>query len=76
MQTSAEKFRPVVMTTIAAMLPMAFGFGGNVEMNQPLAITIIGGLSITTVVTLILTPVIYELSEKFSQRLNKTTGEG
>lgn len=72
LKTSAEKFRPVMMTTlttIAAMLPMAFGFGGNVEMNQPLAITIIGGLSITTVLTLIITPVLYEAGEKFRHRL-------
>lgn len=72
LKTSAEKFRPVMMTTlttIAAMLPMAFGFGGNVEMNQPLAITIIGGLSITTVLTLIITPVVYEAGEKFRYRL-------
>lgn len=72
--TSGEKFRPVMMTTlttIVAMLPMAFGFGGNVEMNQPLAITIIGGLSITTVLTLIITPVVYEAGEKLRNKLSK-----
>jgi len=71
LQTSNEKFRPVIMTTITtivAMLPLAFGFGGNVEMNKPLAITIIGGLSITTVLTLIITPVVYELSESLRAR--------
>ncbi len=72
--TSGVKFRPVMMTTlttIVAMLPMAFGFGGNVEMNQPLAITIIGGLSITTVLTLIITPVVYEAGEKLRNKLSK-----
>jgi HAE1 family hydrophobic/amphiphilic exporter-1 len=71
LETSRDKFRPVMMTTlttIVAMLPMAFGFGGNVEMNQPLAITIISGLSFTTVVTLIITPVIYEAGEKLRFR--------
>ncbi len=71
LQTSAEKFRPVMMTTlttIVAMLPMALGFGGNLEMNQPLAVTIIGGLAITTVLTLIITPVLYEAGEDLRQR--------
>ncbi len=71
LRTSKEKFRPVIMTTlttIVAMLPLAFGFGGNVEMNRPLAITIIGGLSITTVLTLIITPVMYEIGESLRAR--------
>lgn len=75
LRTSAEKFRPVIMTTlttIVAMLPMAFGFGGNVEMNKPLAITIISGLSITTVLTLIITPVLYESGEKLRLRLTQS----
>jgi HAE1 family hydrophobic/amphiphilic exporter-1 len=51
------------MTTIVAMLPMAFGYGGNAEINQPLAVTIIGGLFFTTVLTLFVTPVVFEIME-------------
>ncbi len=67
MTTSRHKLRPVLMTTlttIAAMLPMAFGYGGNAEINQPLALTIIGGLFFTTLFTLFVTPVLFELFEK------------
>jgi HAE1 family hydrophobic/amphiphilic exporter-1 len=64
---SSAKFRPVVMTTmttIMAMLPMALGYGGNSEINQPLAVTVIGGLTLTTLFTLFITPVFFELFEK------------
>ena len=64
---SRDKFRPVIMTTlttIVAMLPMALGFGGNAEINQPLAVTIIGGLFFTTVLTLFITPTVFEIMEK------------
>jgi HAE1 family hydrophobic/amphiphilic exporter-1 len=66
LQTSKDKFRPVMMTTmttIVALLPMAFGYGGNAEINQPLAVTIIGGLIFTTVLTLFVTPVVFEMME-------------
>lgn len=66
LRAGEDKFRPVVMTTlttIVAMLPMAFGYGGNAEINQPLAVTIIGGISFTTVFTLFVTPVVFELFE-------------
>jgi len=74
LQTSREKFRPVIMTTlttIVAMLPMAFGIGGNSEINQPLAITIIGGLTITTTLTLMITPVLFELSEQTIEKFRR-----
>ncbi len=67
LQTSKDKFRPVMMTTlttIVAMLPMAFGYGGNAEINQPLAVTIIGGLFFTTLLTLFVTPVVFEMMER------------
>jgi|GEM_PF-723122 len=71
LKTSAEKFRPVIMTsltTIVAMLPLLFGLGNN-AMNKPLAATIIGGLTFTTMLTLIYTPVLYELFEKIRIRV-------
>jgi len=71
LQASKEKFRPILMTTvttIAAMFPMALGFGGNAEINQPLAVTIIGGLFFTTVLTLFITPVIFEVWEENKEK--------
>jgi HAE1 family hydrophobic/amphiphilic exporter-1 len=64
MEASKLRFRPIVMTTVTtvlAMVPMGLGLGTGEQMQRPLAITIIGGLSIATVLTLFLTPVVYEM---------------
>jgi outer membrane protein TolC/preprotein translocase subunit SecF len=56
------RLRPIVMTTLAAiggLLPLAFGLGQGAEMERPLAIAVIGGLSTATVFTLIVIPVLY-----------------
>ena len=64
MEASSLRFRPIIMTTVTtvlAMLPMGLGLGTGEQMQRPLAISIIGGLSIATLLTLFLTPVVYEL---------------
>jgi len=64
MEASALRFRPIIMTTVTtvlAMVPMGLGLGTGEQMQRPLAITIIGGLSIATFLTLFLTPVVYEM---------------
>jgi len=64
MEASSQRFRPIIMTTVTtvlAMVPMALGLGMGEQMQRPLAITIIGGLSIATLLTLFLTPVVYEM---------------
>ncbi len=56
------RLRPIVMTTLAAiagLLPLAIGLGSGSEMERPLAIAVIGGLSTATAFTLILIPVLY-----------------
>lgn len=56
------RLRPIVMTTLAAiggLLPLAFGLGSGAEMERPLAIAVIGGLSTATAFTLVLIPVLY-----------------
>jgi len=61
------RFRPIMMTTLTtvlAMVPMGIGLGTGEQIQQPLAITIIGGLSLATLLTLYLTPVIYELAHR------------
>ncbi len=59
-----RRLRPIVMTAIAAvcgMLPLAFALGAGSQMLQPLAIAVIGGLSISMVLSLVVTPVVYFL---------------
>jgi len=57
-----SRLRPVVMTTlttILGMVPMAIGTGEGSEMWSPMGISVIGGLTISTILTLILVPVLY-----------------
>ncbi len=56
------RFRPILMTTMAAMLgalPLALGTGTGSELRRPLGITIIGGLIVSQMLTLFTTPVVY-----------------
>jgi CzcA family heavy metal efflux pump len=64
MHAAQRRLRPILMTASAAicgMLPLAFAFGSGSQMLQPLAIAVIGGLVISMVLSLIVTPVIYYL---------------
>lgn len=57
-----SRLRPILMTTlttILSLIPMAAGIGGKVEMMQSMAVVVIGGLSISTLLTLILVPTVY-----------------
>jgi len=65
------RFRPILMTTMAAILgalPLAIGFGEGAELRRPLGITIIGGLLVSQVLTLLTTPVVYVLLDKLRRR--------
>jgi multidrug efflux pump subunit AcrB len=58
-EAGAVRLRPILMTTLCTLfglLPLALGLGSGAEMQKPLAIAVIGGLSVSTVVTLILVP--------------------
>lgn len=60
----ADRLRPVLMTTIttlAGMFPLAFGKGESAEVWRPLGVSMIGGLSLSTLVTLVLVPVLYAI---------------
>jgi multidrug efflux pump len=65
------RFRPILMTTLAAalgVLPLAIGFGEGAELRQPLGGAILGGLIASQVLTLLTTPVVYMLLDKLRRR--------
>jgi multidrug efflux pump len=73
-QASLLRFRPIMMTTMAALLgavPLAFGRGTGSELRHPLGITIIGGLLLSQAFTLYTTPVIYIWFDKLASRFSK-----
>jgi multidrug efflux pump subunit AcrB len=62
LQSSRRRLRPIVMTalaTMAGMLPLAFAIGAGSQMLQPLAIAVIGGILISMVLSLIITPAVH-----------------
>lgn len=75
LEAGATRLRPILMTAIAtmgAMLPMALGFGGGGGlMSADLAITVIGGLLSSTLLTLVIVPIIYEVLSKMLKKNRK-----
>src|SRR2546421_10841089 len=61
-EASIERFRPIIMTTMAALMgavPLALGYGSDGSSRRPLGLVIVGGLIISQLITLYITPVIY-----------------
>jgi CzcA family heavy metal efflux pump len=66
-RSGRRRLRPVLMTSLAAalgMLPLAYGIGAGAEMLQPLAVSVIGALCISVLLSLIATPTVYYLLQK------------
>ena len=80
-----SRLRPIIMTTLCTLfgfLPLALAFGEGAEVRSPMAITVIGGLLVSTLLTLVVIPVVYDLLDRRSDeyyaergRLNKQNEE-
>ena len=71
-QACLLRFRPIMMTTMAALLggmPLALGTGTGSELRRPLGITIVGGLIVSQMLTLYTTPVVYLFFDRLARRL-------
>ena len=76
-EAASKRFRPIMMTTFAAMagaLPLALGIGAGAELRQPLGIAVLGGLMVSQVLTLFITPVVYLGIEGLNARLRQRRG--
>ncbi|MFY9989131.1 MAG: efflux RND transporter permease subunit [Chthoniobacterales bacterium] len=61
-EASVERFRPIIMTTLAALMgaiPIAVGFGADAESRRPLGLILVGGLIVSQLITLYVTPALY-----------------
>jgi multidrug efflux pump len=76
-QACLLRFRPIMMTTLAAILgalPLVLGSAEGSEMRQPLGITIVGGLVLSQMLTLYTTPVVYLYFDRLRHRVNRWRG--
>ena len=70
MEAGIARLRPILMTSLTTalgLLPMALGFGEGSEVRTPMAITVIGGLLVSTLLTLLVIPVVYSLLDRRRQ---------
>jgi len=73
-QACVMRFRPILMTTLAALmgtLPIALGAGASAELRQPLGIAVVGGLMISQVLTLFITPVLFIYMDRLSEGMGR-----
>jgi multidrug efflux pump len=77
-QACLLRFRPIMMTTMAALLgglPLALGTGTGSELRRPLGITIVGGLIVSQVLTLFTTPVVYLFFDRLARKSKRVDVE-
>jgi HAE1 family hydrophobic/amphiphilic exporter-1 len=78
-QACLLRFRPIMMTTMAALLggvPLMLGHGAGAEIRQPLGYAMVGGLIVSQALTLFTTPVVYLYLDRLSHFLNRSRGRG
>jgi len=78
LEAGATRLRPILMTAIAtvgALIPLAFGEGGSGLISKGLAITVIGGLVSSTVLTLIVVPIVYEILSRLFKKNRRVIEE-
>lgn len=74
LEAGATRLRPILMTaiaTIGALIPLALGFEGSGLISKGLGVTVIGGLTSSTLLTLLIVPIVYEVLSKFKKKKAK-----
>lgn len=78
MEGAKSRLRPILMTTLTttlALLPLAIGFGDGAELRAPMGITVIGGLLVSTLLTLVVIPVMYSILDHKTYNVEPETTE-
>ena len=73
-RAGSARLRPILMTTLTTvlgMLPLAIGFGEGAEIMRPLALTVVGGLSLSMLLTLFVVPCLYMIVNAAAERLGR-----
>jgi len=75
LEAGTTRLRPILMTalaTVGALLPLAFGFEGGGLISKGLGVTVIGGLTSSTLLTLVIVPIVYEAISKIGRRKRRS----